>query len=72
MRVKSSRLVKNAQEIGATLVKHNFPVERFLLYPKGTSSGGAVGSKVVAFDGKARNAAYTGGANCPFFMSLPN
>jgi hypothetical protein len=72
-RVNSSRLVKNAQEVGATrVVKHNMPVERLLLHFKGTGSGGAVGSKIVAFDGKARNAADTAGANRPFLMLPPN
>lgn len=72
MRLDRSRLLKNAQEVGATLIKQNFPVERFHLHFKGTGSGCAVGSKIVAFNGKARNAADTAGANCPFNRPLSN
>ena len=72
MRVNSSRFLKNSQEVGATLIKHNSPVERFLLHFKGTGSGGAVGSKIIAFDGKALNAPDTAGANRKFPMSLLN
>ena len=56
-----SRLLKNAQVVGATFILHNFPVVRFFLQFKRTRSGVAVGDKIVLVKNRA---------NGPLLVSL--